>query len=515
MTVKAKELLGKLELLREQLRKRDKMLREEVESEATHVSFLDDNLQILAQTVEILRAVNPRGRSVRTGNRELTPTSISGYNKSRHTIHPCMANLQKLIQHKRNTLSGDWNGVVSSRKDKPLEYPLTTLRNQNSTSTLENRSKSRTNAYINNLYYKNFGISETTNPKDQVSITKSPNQHFRKKTESHRANIGGGSLSENRRSELEQSKSLVKFTYNPPENVFGSHKSKGKTEIVSPSDLSPQILNKKKYSMNSEGYQAMRPLRESDRKFVKKPPEIQTTINFEEGEVTLFREAFSNKAASKASASFAKGQSMHLDSVPTSNVQSINLKRRETLGAKPKIGSPNRGAYDSPSKLPLGNKMNSDLAKENPVEINMSWSKLKDRHSKQVSQDLSKAYGSAGASASKLINQLSRARIKNHEVLNSKLQAMSKKTITEYSVPEHHMNEGRESANDETVRIEEESDKKTEKKSSPINRTNVEMCSDSSRMNHPQNIVLKEMSHRSEFLSESQSIVADSSKADN
>lgn len=256
--------------------------------------------------------------------------------------------------------------------------------------------------------------------------------------------------------------------------------------------------------------------RKTDSRFPKKPPEIQTTANFDGNEVNLFREAFSNKAASKASASFGKGASLHLDSGLDKEHNALNLKRRETIGGKMKTPQKvNTGAYESPNKNRI---INHKTEVEIPVEVkpqsNSSWTKNKSRYSKPMSQDLLNSYGPAGLSASKLIHDLLRSRQKHHQKSNSKFVAASKSSIQELSMLEKNHANSSSRVHEETVRIEEDSDKKTEKKSSPINRTNIDLLNDSPRINS-QNIVLKEMSHRSEFTSQSQSILADSSRNDN
>lgn len=515
MTIKTKELTAKLEVLRDLYKKRDKTLRDETDLEADHITFLERHLYILTQMVEVLRAGRSSSYIKAETKRGQSPKSNTGQSTLKHSVHPCVTSLTRMA-HKRGNLSGDWHELASVQRDRltHAEYPLSSLRNQASTSTLQKKTKGRTNSYVSNLYNKNytFGSPESQNVENQPSI--SPGRRFRKKTESHRANFGGGSFSEQRNRELEQSRSLVRFNYNP-ESHFQESRHSIRKNITSPSDLSPH-LQLKKFSVTSDVIQTKSLKKNQDSKQLKKPPEIQTTANFEDGEVHLFREAFSNKAGSKASANFGKVNSLQLDSGVSSNLQILNLKRRETMGGKPMSPQvPPTGAFDSPSKKKTSsNKTESEIPFETPVYTNVSWSKQKSRQSKRVSQDLLNNYGSAGVSASKLIHDLLRARHKNPDKSSSKFASLSKPSIPEHSMSERNLVNGTSIAAEETVRIEEESDKKTEKKSSPINRTHLDMFGESPR-NLAQNIVLKEMSHRSEFISESQSLIAESSRLDN
>lgn len=525
MTVTVKELLGKLELLREIMKKRDKALREETDHEASHILFLEQNLASLTHAVDSLRNGRKSTHYKSVSKRGGSPLGFTGQSTLKNSVHPGLSNLAKIVHHKRGNFSGDWQEFVPSKRGKEklftsqIEYPLSTLRNQASTSTLQKNPKGRTGSYLSNIYTHQMSIRPTELNQPKILDWKEPEKPQRKKFESHRSNIGAGSLSENRKYDLEQSRSMVRFNYQPPQ-IHSEFSGSAKHHLASPQDVSPHLPYKKN-SITSEVIQASEAKnKKSFSKSLKKPPVIQTST-FGDDDLNPFKtEANPAKLSANKLASLSKGGSMHLETGLSSKVNLLNLRRRDTLGAKPITPlDSNKGAFLSPSKLkhktPIHRTEVQLIPRDTVQQTNTCWSKNKNSQNKLASQDASSGFGTASANASKLLNDLLRARNKyNHDRKSSKLSHPMKTSMCDLSSTNRNLSNIDSLPHDDTVRIEEDSDKKTEKKSSPVNRTHLDVVSDSP-YHQAQNIVLKEVSHRSDFISESVSIIADTSQIDN
>lgn len=173
MTIKVREIMSKLQVLKDILMRKDKSSREEADAEQQHIWFLERNLTQISIVVERMRAAK-QGTSIRDGRRDSSPfrgqTSLIK-SASRGGSTSLKANRNR----HRHMLSSDWKDYRSSRNGSEERNFTSTIENmqlglkpEKSTLTLQNAVTNKSNRYLNNIYHK---IYRTTNFNDVSSPT--------------------------------------------------------------------------------------------------------------------------------------------------------------------------------------------------------------------------------------------------------------------------------------------------------------------------------------------------------
>ena len=411
MTVKVKDLISRLEVLKDVLKRKDRILREENEAEIDHVNFLERNLACISLTVDTMRA----GRVVNfyklDPKKINSPTSYTGQSTNKNSVNPVMANLTRMLHHKRGNLSGDWQDFSSHRKSNDrlftsiVENP-TTLRNQTSTSTLQKKSK-RSNSFLNNLYSTHILRMGT-----EVSPKRVRKQD---KSDSCRITNEMCSLSDQRRKDvLEQSKSMVRFNQQLI-NIQKDTILNTRDQDIIPIEFNPN-LSKIKPTL-AQTIQIIGLRKNSETKIFKRTlPDIQTMSNCKEvrdkkGEIVY---EFSSRTLPQGKEGFSNETSF------TGQVQHLNMKRRETVGEK--LISPSniskKEAYLSPgrqlNKTPAAKTDSENIKRISSGLSTHGWLKNKSRQSKPQSQDLYNSSGSQGLSTSKALNEILNSKNRNN-----------------------------------------------------------------------------------------------------
>lgn len=502
MTVKVSEILGKLHVLKDLMYRKQRLLKDETQAEKQHVLFLERNL---AQVTSVVMKMRSRQKGISCSRSRRQSTLLGGDTAIRSSNRGNSTSLRRNTSGHRYALSSDMNEYRTSRSgsgnrifSSTKEHTQYHLKTDNSITTLQKQSKNIQTSYLKNIYHKSF---KKKIPCFDITTKLTEENQIQTGIHKHRKTTGNPlihNLQKNRYKpkivRLEQSRSSHGYTINAPCSPASALNIREQLLYsANPTPIGGKMTKNPRSYSNKTGGRINFPQKNNIlSKDIKVAVEIRKDLQAEAEELFSKKQSshptemiplvtFSQGGLSKGSVSKEERGSL--------NKISLNLKRRETVG-----GVPNKPGFQSLNKSELQDHLSLPFS---PISSqNMLQSSSKKKYT------------------DKLINEL--------KLWRKKVMKDTKFSQNDKGSPSHkntgYLDQGLSNIesirNEDTVRVEEEeSDRKTEKRSSPRSKGREYLIETPMIGGTSQNIVIKEMSNRSDF--ESQSIVEYSTHTEN
>lgn len=503
MTVKVGEIISKIQLLDVMLKRKYRCLREEAEAELDHIAFLERHLTVLTNMTDLMRRGRYHDRNRIASKRQ--PSSL--LRQSELLPNKTEDSFRRKRSTRKGNLSNEWRNISGSRsgsRGRMFSSVIETspILHLNQSTQLGQAGHSKMSSYLNNIYQtKLINANLIQNPTNGNFNS----QSFKRKHTTDSSGIGAlVSPKENKprfqhHQRLETSKSAIRFhcdadSVQSTENNIRDHRTW--MDQVSP------IHHK------SDSIGAVNEIfKERENRLPAKPSFNPSKSRINEVEICSLEEfEIDSKGISKQKSTILQKNSQNKEIKTAQNImiQSqdnplINLKRRDTTDGKyTNSGQKKISKILSPSRL-LNH--NSDATSNRSPKDFLKTHKSVCTPKMYETTKHPKNYGSKKSSsdASHLLADLRKNR-ENLGYANKKISSASHNKVQIEPVYESPRLE-------DQVKLEDaESDKKTEKKTSPNCKGTIalELLMESPQApSTSQNLVIKEMSHCSEFTSRS------------